>query len=60
MLEQGRAEESAHHRNHRTGRFVPRRALLGNGYEVVGMVRRSSTVNFERIAHIQDHIQVAR
>jgi GDPmannose 4,6-dehydratase len=30
--------------------------LLGLGYEVVGMVRRSSTVNFERIAHIQDRI----
>ena len=31
--------------------------LLSKGYEVVGMVRRSSTVNFERIAHIQDHIE---
>ncbi len=31
--------------------------LLSKGYEVVGMVRRSSTVNFERIAHIQDDIQ---
>jgi GDPmannose 4,6-dehydratase len=30
--------------------------LLGLGYEVVGMVRRSSTLNFERIAHIQDRI----
>jgi GDPmannose 4,6-dehydratase len=30
--------------------------LLGQGYEVVGMLRRSSTVNFERIAHIQDRI----
>src|ERR687895_646253 len=30
--------------------------LLDRGYEVVGMVRRSSTVNFERIAHIQDRI----
>jgi len=30
--------------------------LLDEGYEVVGMVRRSSTLNFERIAHIQDHI----
>jgi GDPmannose 4,6-dehydratase len=29
--------------------------LLERGYEVIGMVRRSSTVNFERIAHIQDH-----
>ena len=33
--------------------------LLDQGYEVVGMVRRSSTVNFERIAHIQDRISVA-
>ena len=30
--------------------------LLDKGYEVIGMVRRSSTVNFERIAHIQDKI----
>ena len=30
--------------------------LLAAGYEVVGMVRRSSTVNFERLAHIQDRI----
>ncbi len=30
--------------------------LLDQGYEVVGMVRRSSTVNFERIAHIQDRL----
>src|SRR3954467_6831921 len=30
--------------------------LLSQGYEVIGMVRRSSTVNFERIAHIQDDL----
>jgi len=30
--------------------------LLAKGYQVVGMVRRSSTVNFERIAHIQDKV----
>ena len=32
-------------------------ALLKKGYEVVGMVRRSSTVNYERIAHIQGSIE---
>jgi len=32
--------------------------LLGQGYEVVGVVRRSSTVNFERIAHIQDRLEL--
>ncbi|MGI8793450.1 MAG: GDP-mannose 4,6-dehydratase [Acidimicrobiales bacterium] len=32
--------------------------LLEQGYEVVGMVRRSSTVNFERIAHIQDDVRI--
>ena len=32
--------------------------LLDQGYEVVGVVRRSSTVNFERIAHIQDRIKL--
>jgi GDPmannose 4,6-dehydratase len=30
--------------------------LLEKGYEVFGVVRRSSTVNFERIAHIQDRV----
>ncbi len=30
--------------------------LLEKGYEVIGMVRRTSTVNFERIKHIQDRI----
>ncbi|HEY1989594.1 MAG TPA: GDP-mannose 4,6-dehydratase [Acidimicrobiales bacterium] len=30
--------------------------LLDQGYEVFGMVRRSSTLNFERIAHIQDRM----
>jgi len=30
--------------------------LLEKGYEVIGMVRRTSTVNFDRIKHIQDQI----
>src|SRR5690606_6758318 len=30
--------------------------LLERDYEVIGMVRRTSTVNFERIAHLQDRI----
>ena len=32
--------------------------LLDKDYEVVGLVRRSSTVSFERIAHLQDRITV--
>lgn len=32
--------------------------LLEKGYTVVGMARRTSTVNFHRIAHIQDQIQL--
>jgi GDPmannose 4,6-dehydratase len=32
--------------------------LLAKGYKVVGMVRRSSTVTFERIEHIQNDITV--
>ncbi|HQE20272.1 MAG TPA: GDP-mannose 4,6-dehydratase [Aggregatilineales bacterium] len=32
--------------------------LLEKGYEVIGLVRRTSTVNFERIGHIQDKIQI--
>jgi GDPmannose 4,6-dehydratase len=34
--------------------------LLDQGYEVIGMVRRSSTVNFERIRHIQNKITIAQ
>jgi len=30
--------------------------LLEKGYDVIGMVRRSSTINFERINHIQDRL----
>ncbi len=30
--------------------------LLEQGYEIIGMIRRSSTVNFERIKHIQDDL----
>jgi GDPmannose 4,6-dehydratase len=30
--------------------------LLSQGYRVVGMVRRTSTVNFQRIEHIQDRV----
>ncbi|HEU5015481.1 MAG TPA: GDP-mannose 4,6-dehydratase [Roseiflexaceae bacterium] len=33
--------------------------LLAQGYEVIGVVRRSSTVNFERIRHIQDKLTLA-
>jgi len=32
--------------------------LLGKGYEVYGMVRRSSTINYERISHIQDRVKL--
>jgi len=31
--------------------------LLDKGYEVAGMVRRSSTVSFERIAHLMDQVE---
>lgn len=30
--------------------------LLAQGYEVIGMLRRSSTLNFQRIEHIQDQL----
>jgi GDPmannose 4,6-dehydratase len=33
--------------------------LLEKGYDVIGMIRRSSTVNFERIRHIQDRVTLA-
>ncbi len=32
--------------------------LLEKGYEVFGLVRRTSTVNFERIRHIQDRLNI--
>jgi GDPmannose 4,6-dehydratase len=32
--------------------------LLSQGYEVIGMVRRTSTINFSRIRHIQDDIHL--
>jgi GDPmannose 4,6-dehydratase len=34
--------------------------LLEKGYEVIGMVRRSSTVTFERIQHIQNDITIVQ
>ncbi|MGA9399086.1 MAG: GDP-mannose 4,6-dehydratase [Anaerolineaceae bacterium] len=34
--------------------------LLSKGYTVVGMVRRSSTVTFERIRHIQDQVSIVQ
>ncbi len=32
--------------------------LLSKGYDVIGMVRRTSTINFHRIAHIQEKIEI--
>ena len=32
--------------------------LLAKGYHVIGMVRRSSTLNFERIGHLQDQLEL--
>ncbi len=34
--------------------------LLSKGYQVIGMVRRSSTVTFERIEHIQDQVTIVQ
>jgi GDPmannose 4,6-dehydratase len=34
--------------------------LLDKGYEVIGMVRRSSTVNFDRLRHIQDRLAIVQ
>ena len=34
--------------------------LLEKGYKVLGMVRRTSTVNFDRITHIQNDIELAQ
>jgi GDPmannose 4,6-dehydratase len=32
--------------------------LLDKGYTVYGLVRRSSTINFERIAHLQERVEL--
>ncbi|PJF47676.1 MAG: GDP-mannose 4,6-dehydratase [Chloroflexi bacterium] len=34
--------------------------LLEQGYRVVGMVRRTSTINFDRIKHIQERIDIVQ
>lgn len=34
--------------------------LLQQGYTVVGMVRRTSTINFDRIRHIQQEIEIVQ
>ena len=34
--------------------------LLEQGYKVIGMVRRTSTLKFERIHHIQDQIEIVQ
>jgi GDPmannose 4,6-dehydratase len=34
--------------------------LLAKGYQVVGMVRRTSTINFDRIRHIQNDIELVQ
>jgi GDPmannose 4,6-dehydratase len=34
--------------------------LLAKGYQVIGMVRRTSTINFDRIKHIQDKIEIVQ
>jgi GDPmannose 4,6-dehydratase len=34
--------------------------LLGRGYDVVGMVRRTSTINFDRIRDFQDRIEIVQ
>jgi GDPmannose 4,6-dehydratase len=34
--------------------------LLEQGYDVLGMVRRTSTINFDRIRHLQDRIKIVR
>lgn len=34
--------------------------LLSQGYRVVGMVRRTSTVNFDRIKHIQNEVELVQ
>jgi len=34
--------------------------LLSKGYEVLGMVRRTSTINFDRIRHFQNEVTIVQ
>ncbi len=34
--------------------------LLEKGYRVIGMVRRTSTINFDRIRHIQNDVEIVQ
>jgi len=34
--------------------------LLAHGYKVVGMVRRTSTINFDRIRHFQEEVEIVQ
>ncbi len=34
--------------------------LLAKGYKVIGMVRRTSTINFDRILHIQNDVELVQ
>jgi GDPmannose 4,6-dehydratase len=34
--------------------------LLAHGYKVIGMVRRTSTIHFERIQHIQNKLEIVQ
>jgi len=45
-------QEGAHHRHHRPGRSYLAELLLGKGYEVHGLIRRSSSFNTGRIDHL--------
>lgn len=34
--------------------------LLAQGYKVIGMVRRTSTINFDRIRHFQEEVEIVQ
>ena len=51
-------EKSADHRHHWAGRFLSSELLLRNGYEVFGLVRRSSSANYERLGPLQDQVKL--
>ena len=45
-------EDGIHHRRERAGRLLPRELLLSKGYEVHGLIRRSSSFNTQRLEPI--------
>jgi len=52
------ATKSPHHRNNGSRWFLSCGVFTQKDYRVFGLIRRSSTINFERIKHLQDEVEL--